>query len=158
MTSLHDYADAARHKTLAYEKCSAEQALVYACEDIVEEAIGSQHVPSHEAHSWLEHVCEIEDVDPPRIEIHRESSSFQASSSVDQNALCLRGKTTTRATLLHELAHLMSDGHSHGVLFRDELVRLSRAHLSVEFAALLHGVYQACGLEVSPWPASAQRR
>jgi hypothetical protein len=70
----------------------------------------------------------------------------------------VRGKTTTTATVLHEIAHISVGVDSHGVLFRDELIRLARAHISIDYAALLHGVFSTAGLEMSPWAASASQR
>ena len=94
----------------------------------------------------------------PHVVVGRASRSSLASADIDSHTICLRGKATTAATALHEVAHVIVGIESHGVLFRDELVRLARAHISVEYAALLYGVYQGVGLEMSPWPASAAQR
>ena len=63
-----------------------------------------------------------------------------------------------RDTILHEIAHVSIGVESHDIMFRDELIRLTRAHISVEYAALLHGVFTGVGLAMSPWPASTARR
>jgi len=90
--------------------------------------------------------------------IARKAQSSSALTCIDENVICIRGTTTTIATLLHELAHAVVGAESHGVLFRDELARLARKHISVSYAALLYSVYSGAGLEMSPWPATASRR
>ena len=148
MSSLHTFVQVAIARASEYQKCSEEQALTYACEDIVDNDI----------EQWLQHVCTREDIDTPHIVVGRAASTSLASADIDSHTICLRGKITTAATALHEVAHVIVGADSHGVLFRDELVRLARAHISVEYAALLYGVYQGVGLEMSPWPASASQR
>ena len=73
----------------------------------------------------------------PHVVVGRASRSSLASADIDSHTICLRGKATTAATALHEVA---------------------RAHISVEYAAMLYGVYKGVGLEMSPWPASASQR
>ena len=103
-------------------------------------------------------MCTREDIDLPQIVVGRATRTSLASADIESHTICLRGKVTTAATALHEVAHVIVGVDSHGILFRDELVRLARAHISVEYAALLYGVYQGVGLEMSPWPASASQR
>lgn len=158
MNSLDTFAQVAIARANEYEKCSPEQALTYACEDIVDNELGSRNFSSHHIEQWLQHVCTREDTDVPQVVVGRAARTSLASVDIDSNTICLRGKVTSAATALHEVAHVIVGADSHGVLFRDELVRLARAHISVEYAALLHGVYEGVGLEMSPWPASASRR
>ena len=103
-------------------------------------------------------MCTREDIDLPQIVVGRATRTSLASADIESHTICLRGKATTAATALHEVAHVIVGIDSHGVLFRDELVRLARAHISVEYAAMLYGVYKGVGLEMSPWPASASQR
>ena len=158
MNSLDTFVQVAVARASEYQKCSAEQALTYACEDIVDNELGSRNFSSHHIEQWLQHVCAREDIDTPQVVVGRATRTSLASTDIDSHTICLRGKVTTAATALHEVAHVIVGADSHGVLFRDELVRLARAHISVEYAALLHGVYQGVGLEMSPWPASASQR
>lgn len=158
MTSLHSFIDAAHHRANEYSHCTDEQALVYACEDIVEKEFGSRNIPSTDAESILETICHAEDIEIPRILIARKAKSALALTYIDENVICVRGQSTTMATLLHELAHAVVGAESHGVLYRDEFARLVRRHISVSYAALLHSVYAGTGLEMSPWPATATRR
>ncbi len=141
-----------------YQRCSPEQALVYACEDIVETELGSRKLISKEASSFLTVICHTEDIEVPQVLVARKSQAALGLTYIDENVICVRGQSTTVATLLHELAHVVVGAESHGVLFRDELARLCRAHISVSYAALLHSVYSGVGLEMSPWPATATRR
>ena len=158
MTSLQDFIDAAHIRAGEYKRGTAEQALVYACEDVVEQELGSRDIPSSEAASILEEICHAEDIEVPRILVARKAKSSLALTYIDENVICVRGKKTTLATLLHELAHAVVGAESHGVLFRDELARLTRKYISVTYAALLYSVYSGAGLEMSPWPATASRR
>jgi len=158
MTELQSFIEAAQVRAGEYKRCTTEQALVYACEDIVEEELGSRDIPTSEAATILEEICHAEDIEVPQIMIARKAQSSSAHTYIDENVICVRGTTTTMATLLHELAHAVVGAESHGVLFRDELARLTRKHISVSYAALLFSVYSGAGLEMSPWPATASRR
>jgi len=158
MTELQSFIEAAQVRAGEYKRCTTEQALVYACEDIVEEELGSRDIPTSEAATILEEICHAEDIEVPQIMIARKAQSSSALTYIDENVICVRGTTTTMATLLHELAHAVVGAESHGVLFRDELARLTRKHISVSYAALLYSVYSGAGLEMSPWPATASRR
>lgn len=158
MSSLNTFVQVAHTRALDYSNCSPEQALTYACEDIVDNELGSRNFTSRHIDEWLQQVCTREDIDTPQIVVGRATRFSLASTDIESNTICLRGKVTTAATALHEVAHVIVGADSHGVLFRDELIRLARAHISVDYAALLHGVYQGVGLEMSPWPASASQR
>ena len=158
MSTLTTFVQVALARANEYSKCSPEQALTYSCEDIVDNELGSRNFSSHHIEQWLQHVCTREDIDMPHVVVGRASRSSLASADIDSHTICLRGKATTAATALHEVAHVIVGIESHGVLFRDELVRLARAHISVEYAAMLYGVYKGVGLEMSPWPASASQR
>lgn len=143
-------------RVASFPGCSHEQALCYACEDVVESTLPSRIGNRAESTQLVNSVCAAEDMDSPRVTTGRGQRTV-ASADLDLHELCLRRPTVTALTVVHELAHLSCRVDSHGVLFRDELVRLVRAHVGVEHAALLHGLYSACGLEVSPWAASARR-
>jgi hypothetical protein len=158
LSTLNTFVQIAIARASEYQKCSAEQALTYACEDIVDNELGSRNFSSHHIEQWLQHVCTREDIDLPQIVVGRATRTSLASADIESHTICLRGKATTAATALHEVAHVIVGIDSHGVLFRDELVRLARAHISVEYAAMLYGVYKGVGLEMSPWPASASQR
>ena len=158
MSDIAALADAARRRASEYTQCSHEQALTYACEDIVEAEFGSREISASEAEQWVTLVCDREDLDTPSLFIARASKSTAASASRETHSICVRGRRTCTATLLHEIAHLSCGADSHAVIFRDEFVRLARAHISVSYAALLHTLFTAVGLEMSPWQASASRR
>ena len=140
-----------------YSSCSAEQALVYACEDIVESEFGSRELGAAEIPAFVELICQREDIDTPHISFQRSSQRTLASANIDANSICIRGRRTSASTILHEIAHVSSGADGHGILYRDEYIRLTRAHLSVSYAALLHTLFTASDLEMSPWAASASR-
>ena len=158
MSALNIFIDTAVAKAKEYKKCSFEQALTYSCEDIVENEIGSRNLSSRLAKDWLEQVCAREDIDMPHVLVRRASPKSLASADISSHTICIRGMNTTTATVLHEIAHVSIGVESHEIMFRDELIRLTRAHISVEYAALLHGVFTGVGLAMSPWPASTARR
>ena len=158
MTLIDQFVALALSGAGAYPRCSHEQACVYACEDVVENELGSRLIQSSEIDNWLIEVCSREDIDTPSIVIARASTKSLASADAETNSICIRGKNATIATLLHEIAHVIVGIDSHGILFRDELVRLCRFHISIDYAAMLHNVYAGLGLPMSPWPASASRR
>ena len=148
----------ARTRALDYPRRSHEQALTYACEDIADEMVGTRELGAPEIQTLLERICHAEDLDVPRLEFARKRVSAAAATVIDDNTICVFGRRATLSTLLHEIAHTSVRMPGHGVLFRDELVRLTRAHLSVEYAALLHSLFVGLGLDAAPWPASAHRR
>lgn len=158
MNTLSTFVNTAVTNAKEYKNCSIEQALTYSCEDIVENEIGSRILSSGSITEWLEQVCAREDIDVPDVLVRRASPKSLASADIDSHTICIRGIDTTTATVLHEIAHVSIGVESHEIMFRDELIRLARAHISVEYAALLHGVFTGAGLAMSPWPASAARR
>ena len=158
MSSVSTFAQIAIDQSSHYSNCSPEQALTYACEDLIDNELGSRNFSSSHLEDWMEHVCSREDLDMPQIIVRRSSPTVLASADIESHSICVRGKTTTAATVLHEIAHISVGVDSHGVLFRDELIRLARAHISIDYAALLHGVFSTAGLEMSSWAASASQR
>lgn len=158
MTDMALLISRATDLSASYPGCTDEQALVYACEDVVDQELGSRTMASREAGEWIADICHCEDMDPPVITVSRPSRVTRASANDSENSICLRGASTTVTTIVHELAHLSSGSDSHGVLWRDEITRLTRAHVSVAHAALLHALFVGTGLEMSPWGASASRR
>lgn len=158
MSELATLLQHVHQRSSEYTGCTAEQALTYVCEDIVETEYGSREISSDDYHEWLLAVCDREDLDMPAVQVTRTSQTIAASASLDSHSICVRGRRTTTATLLHEVAHLSCGAHSHGIVFRDEFVRLVRSHVSVSYAALLHTLFVSAGLEMSPWQASTSRR
>lgn len=155
-TSREHLVDAARTRAAQYRGCTGEQALTYACEDVVDDEMPTRTLDFAEAARVVDDVCDDEDLDPPRLERGRARRAV-ASADLESYALCVHRPRVSMLTIMHELAHLSTHADSHGVLFRDELVRLVRAHIGVEHAAVLHGLFAGCGLEVSPWGASGRR-
>jgi hypothetical protein len=60
--------------------------------------------------------------------------------------------------LLHEISHVAGSAHQHDQQFRDRLIQLSRSHISVQYAAMLHALYAGVGLSVGPWTSSIRQR
>lgn len=157
MTDIDAFVQQVHDRVLAYPKCSIEQGLVYACEDVVDATLGSPHIEARDAQDFVESVCHRQDIDPPEI-LRGRSQKVRATANFEAWSICVQERTTTTSVLLHEIAHLSVGVDSHGVLFRDELVRLMRAHASVEHAALLHSLFLRLSLDIGPWGASAHQR
>lgn len=153
-TGDDDLVAAVRLRADAYARCSTEQALTYACEDVLETIIASRALAVGDVDDFIARVCDAEDLDPPTVSLRRRRAVV-ASADLDGNSICLDRGEITVATVLHELAHLACRVDSHGVMFRDTLVALCRRHAGVEHAALLHWLYTESGLEMSPWASSA---
>ncbi len=158
MTHISEYAAQAIALSANYSKAAPETALTYACEAVAESEIAVKDLKSADIDSWVEAISHREDIDVPNIVVTRKSPSVLATAHSEFHTICIRGAHTNQVTVLHEIAHLVIGVPTHGVLFRDELVRLTRAHISVEFASFLYSLYQSTGLEMSPWPASAHQR
>ena len=156
--NIHDLVQQAESLALQFSRCSREQALTYACENIADQIVGVRIMKSHEVDDWLQSVCHREDIDVPTLHIEKARPRTLATADIESLNICLYGRESTLSTLLHDVAHTSVRIPHHGVLFRDELVRLTRAHLSVEYAALLHSLFVGLGLEAAPWGASAHRR
>lgn len=156
--NIHILVERAKVLSQQFTQCSHEQALTYACELLADELVGTRVMREEELESWLHAVCHREDIDIPDLQIARARTRSLASTDIDSNVICLYGRNTTLSTLIHEVAHASVRIPSHGVLFRDELVRLTRAHLSVDYAALLHSLFVGLSLEAAPWGASAHRK
>jgi hypothetical protein len=157
MTDIDVFVQQVHDRVLVYPKCSYEQGLVYACEDVVDITLGSPVVDSQVAQGFVDSVCHREDIDPPQI-LRGRSQKARATADLDSWTICVQERNTTTSVLLHEIAHLSVGVDSHGVLFRDELVRLLRAHASVEHAALLHSLFLRLSLDIGPWGASAHQK
>lgn len=157
MTDIKILISKAKEAASTYPRATEEQALTYSCEHLADDVLGIRIMSQKEIQPWLEDICHTEDLDVPVIEFSRKRPTTMGVTYIDEHALCLFGREIRQSTVLHELAHLSVRADNHGVLFRDELVRLTRAHLSVEYASLLHTLFVGCKLDVAPWGASARR-
>lgn len=118
MTDINQFISRAQSGITSYPQCSDEQAIVYASEDVVECELGSRHIASKDIDGWIQEVCAREDIDVPHIHIARASQKSLASADTETHTICIRGKNTTVATVLHEIAHVIVGVDSHGILFR----------------------------------------
>lgn len=157
MTDIHHLVARAREGAEHFPRASREQALTYSCEQTADDILGVRIMSVSETEPWIETVCHTEDLDIPQLQFGRKRPTSLGASFIEEHAMCLFGREIRQSTVLHELAHLSVKANGHGVLFRNELVRLTRAHLSVDYAALLHSLFIGCSLEAAPWAASARR-
>ena len=138
-----------------YPRCSPEQALVYAVEDEVDAVLGIRVVAESEVADVLSSLCDAEDIDEPVLSRvpRRSASPDEGSVDLETREMRLRSGPLALSVLVHETAHLVSAAGNHGREFRDELVRLTRTHVSVEHGAMLHSLFRAVGLDVADWRA-----
>jgi hypothetical protein len=157
LTDIQQLIAQARDGATHFPRATREQALTYSCEQLADNVLGIRIMSRQEIQPWIEKVCHTEDLDVPEMLFQRARKNSLGVSYVDEHAMCLFGREIRQSTVLHELAHLSAKAQHHGVLFRDELVRLTRAHLSVDYAALLHSLFVGCELDAAPWEASARQ-
>lgn len=151
MTHIGDLVDAAHGRALAYSGCGHEQALTYACEDVVCEVLGAPQWSIEDIESWLQEVCEREDLDVPHVSVARMTGRAVAAVDITHNHVCVDDRAITSAVLLHELSHISSQVGDHTAEFRSAAVGLWRRHMSLEHGALLYQLFVRTGLSVSLW-------
>lgn len=157
MTDIQHLIAQARDDARLLTKATPEQALTYSCEQLADVVLNVRIMPAEDIQPWMEKICHAEDIDVPQLMFSRKRPTSLGASHLDDHALCLFGREIRQSTVLHELAHLSTKAEGHGVLFRTELIRLTRAHLSIDYAALLHSLFVGCGLESNPWGASTRQ-
>ena len=108
-----------------------------------------------EAQTWLEKVCEIEDIDPIIISRQHLPRTIIAAARFDDWSIVVPSNKVSQHTLLHELAHFACANRGHGREFRSQLVTLHRRYTSVSHAAALHQLFVASGLSVNPLIATS---
>ena len=93
----------------------------------------------------------------PIVTITPSQSPTVAIANIQEHSVCLHRARSSVPTILHEIAHLIVGLEQHGVLFRDELIRLTRKYIGVEYSSLLFHLMSGTGLEMSPWQASSRQ-
>ena len=154
MSEIQSYAAAAIDRVPEYVRSSGEQALVYAVEEVVAEVFPWALLNKEELKRFIVRLSESEGIDPPLIVHQRLQGSVVATAYRDHRAISVRGTEIAVGVALHEMAHLTCGSKLHGVVFRNELIRLVRRYGDVEHAAMLYQVFSAVGLEMGPWMAS----
>lgn len=145
MNHILSYVEDVRAGVKAYGRMPEHQALVYSTERLVSRAFPSPLLGLGEARAFIEHVCDLEDIDVPRVENPAYlNKRFVACASEKDYFIAVKGDVTT-LTLCHELAHcLTTDGH--GEQWRTKFVHLARTHVSVQHGALIHALYTRLNL------------
>ena len=153
MTSISQFIEDAKLAAGNYQRCDHESALCYAVEGVVETAHGWKRLSKPELALFVDAVCDTEGIDSPEISHLRRTGSVIASADIEYHSIEFRGSTVHVGSVLHEITHLTAGASGHGIVFRNEFLRLVRRHSSVEHAAFLHAVMHGVGLEVAPWQA-----
>lgn len=85
--------------------------------------------------------------DKIRVKVTRHDSGV-ASCYASRNLICLPGWGFNTHTVLHEMAHLVSDD-AHGPQFAAAALQLYRAFISAEFANCMRVLYRVHGVSVA---------
>ena len=145
MTHILEYVETAKAGAKAYKRMPEHQALVYSAESLVSQAFPLPLLSLDEARVFIEYVCDIEDIDSPRVERPEYlNKRFLACASKSGYYIAVNGRAST-LTLCHELAHCLTDD-GHGEEWRTKFIHLVRTHVSVEHGALLHALYTRLNL------------
>ena len=157
MTEIEQYIQDVRNSVDRFIGCSPEQALVYACEAVTETVLGVRKIPRSKTDEFINSVCMNENIETPTVNIAPSRSPNVAIANIQEHSVCLHRARSSVPTILHEIAHLIVGLEQHGVLFRDELIRLTRKYIGVEYSSLLFHLMSGTGLEMSPWQASSRQ-
>ena len=148
---------AIRAREVAYSDCPTEQARVYACEDVCEEQMPSRLLDTDGVRAAVERICHVEDIDPPRTIVSARFRRTKGAADVENRTVHLAGPPVPLLVVVHEMAHFTSTSPAHGPDFLHEMVGMTRAHVSLDHASLLHTLYTGAGLAVPPWQAIRRR-
>ena len=143
----------ARSRAGAYPRCSREQALVYACEDVAHDHHPTRVLGRAQAVDLVADICIHEDVDIPRVEFGARRARCSASFDPFSRTVVFHGARPLLSHVVHETAHAVSGGAGHDIDFRVALVRISRRWAGVQHASLLHHLLTGVGLPMDPWSA-----
>ncbi len=133
----------------------AEKLATYDVETRFESEMPTRSFTVIEAETWLNNVCENEDLDPIRVSQQKLPASIEALAVFDNWCIKVPANKVSQHTLLHELAHFACANRGHGREFRSQLVTLHRRYTSVSHAAALHQLFVASGLSVNPLIATS---
>lgn len=145
--SIHDYVDEVLRAPL---KGTWEQSVVYAIERLVEREVPTRRLSFDEACALIEDIALEEDVEVPTVERIR-STQWAGVACHKRNVIGLQSSVTA-LVVVHEFAHIVA-GFGHDDLWRSKFVDLTRQHVSVQHASLLHHLYNRAGLSVDHWQA-----
>ncbi|MSO32216.1 MAG: hypothetical protein EXQ64_05335 [Ilumatobacteraceae bacterium] len=157
MTEIEQYIQDVHDNVDNFVGCSPEQALVYSCEAVTETVLGVRKIPRSKTDEFINSVCMNENIETPTVNITPSQSPNVAIANIQEHSVCLHRARSSVPTILHEIAHLTVGLEQHGVLFRDELIRLTRKYIGVEYSSLLFHLMSGTGLEMSPWQASSRQ-
>ena len=133
----------------------AEKLATYEAEASFESEMPTRNFTVVEAETWLNNVCENEDLDPIRVSRQKLPSNIEGLAVSDNWCIKVPTNKVSQHTLLHELAHFACANRGHGREFRSQLVTLHRRYTSLTHAAALHQLFVASGLSVNPLIATS---
>lgn len=135
---------------MADKSRDAEKIATYEAEASFESEMPTRIFTVVEAETWLNNVCENEDLDPIRVSRQKLPASIEALAVFDNWCIKVPTNKVSQHTLLHELAHFACANRGHGHEFRSQLVALHRRYTSLSHAAALHQLFVASALSVNP--------
>lgn len=151
MTHISELVAEATAAAPRWGRCPREQALVYACENIADRECPTRVLD--DVRGFVERACLEDDIDVPNLEFRPLQRRCEGLAEHTSRTLTFPRRSVPLQVVVHEMSHLLAPVDGHGLLFRDEMVRLARRHAGIEHASLLHSLFRGVGLDVSPWVA-----
>lgn len=150
MTHISELVQEVMRQSRRYPRCSREQALVYACEDVAARHAPLRVLSRAEAVEFVAHVCTEEWVDVPHLEFGRHRTRCTGWADRSTHTIGIHTSRPGVGLLLHEISHLVSRADNHDAEFRLVLLRLARRHAGIQHAGLLRSLFAGSGLDTDP--------
>ena len=113
---------------------------VYRAEAILERELPTRILSLTEAQALVDKIAHAEDIDPPKVLHLPISRQYDALAVPDERVIVVRTKRPTELTIVHEMAHFLSES-GHGAGFRRTHFELVRRFVSIDHYSLLEAVF-----------------
>ena len=110
--------------------------LVYRAEATLERELPTRRLTFTEAQELVDLISHAEDIDPPKVLHLPISRRFDALAVPEDRVIVVRTKKPTQLTIVHEMAHFLSE-MGHGVRFHRTYLVLIRRYLSINHSQIL---------------------
>ena len=150
MTHITELVDEAVRGARRFARCSHEQALVYACEDVAQRHEPLRVLTRADTVGFVANVCLEEDFDIPHVEFGRRRVRCTAWADHTTHTVWFGSARPSVGVVLHELSHLVARGDGHDSEFRFTILRLMRRHAGIQHAGLLRSLFIGTGLDNDP--------
>ncbi len=109
---------------------------VYRAEALLEQELPTRRLTLREAQDLVDRISHAEDFDPPKVLHLRISRRFDALAVPEERVIVVRTEKPTQLTIVHEMAHFLSE-MGHGVRFHRTYLVLIRRYLSINHSQIL---------------------